>query len=79
MVCRRCSGLLVRETIDHLREETARLYPARRCINCGHIEDSVILTNRFRSRMAKRSAPRGSDYKRGVLFVKTLSDECGVI
>jgi uncharacterized Zn finger protein len=79
MVCRRCSGLLVRETFDHLREETARLYPTTRCINCGHIEDSVILTNRLRSHVAKRSAPRGLDSKGRVLFMKTLSDEYGVI
>ena len=58
MLCQRCRGLLVRETFSDLREEIARLYPATRCLNCGYIEDSVVLANHLGSHVAKRSAPR---------------------
>jgi hypothetical protein len=57
MLCQRCSGLLVRETLIDLRAETARLCLATRCINCGHVEDSVVRANRLGSHVAKRSAP----------------------
>ena len=44
MACARCSGLLVIEVwgglLDNVREK--RL-PKMRCVNCGSIEDSVIL------------------------------------
>jgi hypothetical protein len=59
MLCRRCSGLLVRETLIDLREETSRLCSATRCINCGHVEDSVVRANQLGSHVAKRSASRG--------------------
>ena len=48
MLCRRCSGPLVRETVDDLREDIARLCSARRCSNCGRIEYSVVRANRLR-------------------------------
>ena len=48
MLCRRCSGRLVRETFDDLREDIARLCSARRCSNCGRIEYSVVRANRLR-------------------------------
>ena len=63
MLCQRCRGLLVRETLSDLSEEIARLYPATRCLNCGCIEDSVVLANRLGSPVAKRSAPRVPERK----------------
>ncbi len=69
MACRRCSGLLVPETFDSLREETARLYPATRCINCGSIEDSVVRANRLRPPAAPRSKPHEMFRNGGVLFL----------
>ncbi len=49
MLCRRCSGRLVRETFDDLREDIARLCSARRCSNCGRIEYAVVRANRLRA------------------------------
>ena len=48
MLCRRCSGRRVRETVGDLREDTARLCSAIRCSNCGSIEYSVVRANRLR-------------------------------
>ncbi len=80
MFCQRCRGLLVRVSFSDLREEIARLCPAIRCINCGHVEDSVVLANRLRSHSEKRSSPRSLGKNRGVLFVRTHSEEeCGAI
>jgi|RhiMetdeSRZDD1v2_1073273.scaffolds.fasta_scaffold53145_3 uncharacterized Zn finger protein len=56
MVCARCSGRMVRE--DLLDEKSTRVgYEARRCLNCGHIEDAVILTNRVQPPSIPRSHP----------------------
>jgi RNase P subunit RPR2 len=67
MLCQRCRGLLVRETFGELREETDRKCPATRCINCGYIEDSVILANRRSPPMVQRSARHGMVGKGGSL------------
>jgi hypothetical protein len=77
MLCQRCRGLLVRETFDDLKEETDRMCPATRCINCGHIEDSVVRANRLRPPAARRSVPHGVVRKGGVVFIKTHSEEYG--
>jgi hypothetical protein len=75
MLCQRCRGLLVRETFGDLREETIRLYPATRCVNCGCIEDSVVRANRLRHPVAHRSARRGLVRNGGVVFTRTHSEE----
>jgi len=69
--------MLVRETFSDLREETARLCPVTRCINCGNIEDTVVRANRLHSHVAKRSSPRVMNRNGRVLFTKTHSEECG--
>jgi hypothetical protein len=79
MLCQRCSGLLVRETFDDLREGTGCLCPAIRCINCGYIEDSVVRANRLRPPAAKRSAPHGMVRKGGVVFLRPHSERYGSI
>jgi uncharacterized Zn finger protein len=47
MACARCGGFLVNEDwgslVDNFRE---RLLRTMRCVNCGSIDDSVILANR---------------------------------
>jgi hypothetical protein len=74
MVCQRCSGLLVREIFDELSTEAGALCLAKRCINCGYIEDSVVRANRIhplpekRSVRRERSAPRRTVRKKVVLF-----------
>ena len=57
MICARCNGRMVRE--DLLDEKSTRVgYEAQRCLNCGHIEDAVILTNRVHpSTVVPRSHP----------------------
>ncbi len=75
MICQRCRGLLVRETFGDLREEAGDMCPATRCINCGYIEDSVVLANRLHPPTAKRSTPRGMVRKGAVVFMKTHSKE----
>lgn len=79
MVCRRCSGLLVSDTFDDLREETARMCLVTRCINCGSIEDPVVRANRLRPPAPQRSRPHEMFRKGGVLFIKTHTEEYGTI
>jgi hypothetical protein len=79
MLCQRCRGMLVRETFSDLREETARLCSATRCINCGNIEDTVVRANQLRSHVTKRSSPRLMNRNGAVLFTKTRSEKCGAI
>jgi len=74
MLCQRCSGLLVRETFDDLREETGLICLATRCINCGYIEDPVVRANRLRPPTAKRAVPHRRARKRGVVFIDTHSE-----
>ena len=73
MICQRCRGLLVREAFGDLRDEAGCMYPARRCINCGYIEDSVVRANRLRPSATKRSVPRGMVTKEGVVFLRPHS------
>ena len=45
MSCARCGGAVVIE--DFLDDKGSSLgFEGQRCLNCGHIEDSVIHTNR---------------------------------
>jgi len=47
---------MVRE--DLLDEKSTRIgYEAQRCLNCGHIEDAVILTNRVQPASIPRTHP----------------------
>jgi len=70
MLCQRCRGLLVREIFSDLGEETARLCPATRCVNCGCVEDSVVRANRRRRPVGTRAVPRGLVRKGDVVFIK---------
>jgi hypothetical protein len=48
MACARCGGFLVIENweglVDNVRDKRLR---RMRCVNCGSIDDSVILGNRL--------------------------------
>lgn len=70
MVCRRCRGLLIRETFDDLNIRTDTLYTAIRCINCGYIEDAVMRANRFRRLVETRGTLRGRGRTRDVECIK---------
>ena len=58
MLCHRCRGLLVYECFSELKDRAGRMCLATRCINCGHIEDSVVRSNRLRAPEMKRTMPR---------------------
>jgi len=51
MACARCGGFLVNEgwggLIDNFREKQLRSMECVRCVNCGSIDDCVILANRL--------------------------------
>ena len=79
MLCQRCSGLLVRETIDDLREETGRMCLVTRCINCGYIGDSVVRANHLHPPSVRRSAPHGMVRKGEVVFLRLHPERCGSI
>ena len=50
MACARCGGFLVIEewdgSVTSFREQQLRRIESVRCVNCGSIDDSVILANR---------------------------------
>jgi len=71
MVCQRCRGLLVCETFDGLSPEADIMCLATRCINCGSIEDPIVLANRLRPPAAKRAVPRGMVGMARTVFMKT--------
>ena len=70
MLCKRCRGLLVRETFGGLSPEADMLCLATRCLNCGSLEDSVIVANRLRPHAAKRAVPRGMVGMARAVFMK---------
>jgi len=51
MTCARCGGFLVIEdwdgSVSSFREEQLGSMKHERCVNCGSIDDSVILRNRL--------------------------------
>lgn len=73
MLCQRCRGLLVRVTFDDLSEEICRMSPATRCVNCGCIEDEIVLANRLRPTTSNRSEPRGTVKKSGLMLTKAYA------
>ena len=50
MACARCGGFLILEdwdgSVTSFRETQLRSMECVRCVNCGSIDDSVILANR---------------------------------
>jgi len=47
MDCRRCHGLMIRDSFVDLRDDTGRLnFNGWRCLNCGEVIDPVVLTHR---------------------------------
>ena len=45
MRCPRCGGLLVVDAFSDLHS-TAGSFDGARCLNCGYIEDSLMIANR---------------------------------
>jgi hypothetical protein len=61
MACARCGGFLVIEEwggiVDNVRDKQLRKMNCVRCVNCGSIDDSVILDNRLIERSALCCTP----------------------
>jgi len=48
MCCKRCNGLMIRDSFLDLRDDTGRLtFEGWRCLNCGEVVDPVVLTHRI--------------------------------
>jgi len=48
MDCRRCHGLMVKDSFVDLRDATGYLkFQGWRCVNCGEVIDPVVLTHRI--------------------------------
>jgi len=48
MYCKRCNGLMIRDSFLDLRDDTGRLtFEGWRCLNCGEVVDPVVLTHRI--------------------------------
>lgn len=63
MICSRCAGLMVEYDsmkLDPLEGDTAA--PARRCINCGHVIEAVMLLNRASRRSGEHQTARARDH-----------------
>jgi RNase P subunit RPR2 len=73
MVCKRCRGLLVRETVGEQNMKTSRISTATRCINCGCIEDAVVRANRFHPSVKTRENPRRLVRKGDAVFSNGLT------
>lgn len=74
MVCQRCHGLLVCDTLDDLNIGTDTHYLATRCINCGHIEDAVVRANRFHRTVKTRGPSRRKVKTSAVARIKSHAD-----
>lgn len=47
MGCQRCKGLMIPDHFVDFRDDTGRLmFKGWRCVNCGEVIDSVVLTHR---------------------------------
>lgn len=59
MTCPRCEGLMVKERMEDLRDDTGQIaFNAWHCITCGEILDPVILSNRQHRRKPIRHGNR---------------------
>lgn len=59
MSCARCGGFVIRERLfDKNQRDPAEDGDAARCLNCGAIEDAVILANRLPAPIEERPLAR---------------------
>jgi hypothetical protein len=59
MPCIRCGGLVVENRWDGPVDASQRKLHGTKCVNCGAIDDPVMVTNRLRSHPARIIVPRG--------------------
>ncbi len=58
MPCARCGGLVIANQGDSVDDVGQRKLQGTRCVNCGAIDDPVILANRLRPCHARNDGPR---------------------
>ncbi len=75
MMCHRCQGLLVCHTFYGLNIKADARHTTTRCINCGHVEDAVVRTNRIRASVVTQATPHGRVATGGVGCIKMHSKE----
>lgn len=73
MPCVRCGGLVIENWWDFVADISQRTLQGTRCVNCGAIDDLVILGNRVRQHRARIAVPLGAVglRKRRVSLVST--------
>jgi hypothetical protein len=59
MPCIRCGGLVVENRWDCPVDVSQRKLHGTKCVNCGAIDDPVMVTNRLRSHPGRIIVPRG--------------------
>jgi len=59
MPCTRCGGLVIANQGDSVDDVGQRKLQGTRCVNCGAIDDPVILANRIRPCHARNDHARG--------------------
>lgn len=58
MPCARCGGLVIENRADFVDDVGQMKLQGTRCVNCGAIDDPVILANRVRPRHFRNDRPR---------------------
>ena len=58
MPCARCGGLVIENRADFVDDVGQRKLQGTRCVNCGAIDDPVIIANRVRPCHVRNDRPR---------------------
>ena len=64
MRCARCGGLVIENWWDFVEDVSQTKLLGTKCVNCGAIEDSVILANRVWARLRCRQGAEGYQHRR---------------
>lgn len=63
MNCSRCRGLMVQDHFLDFEGTIGHMWATSwRCMNCGHVHDSVIERNRLAGVQSMPATPAGPDY-----------------
>lgn len=64
MTCSRCSGFMLEEMFLDIKGGFGEMWArSARCVNCGHIHDSVIERNRLAQKQSVTFASSAPDYQ----------------
>ena len=75
MTCSRCCGLMVEDHVLDMEGAYGEMWAtSRRCVNCGHVHDSVIEQHRRAQQHNVLVAPSGElDYQEDEVHLATES------